>query len=122
MCNGIKIVWLRSEKHTQSQSKSDQKTAISDFFFDFLETVDTIRTKIICSHSTPQKAPACAMAIQSYGLDLKNMAKISPKLIKNCSFLDFFRFSQKLITIHMPQRTSKFLLIRFTADENELLS
>ena len=36
------------------------------------------------------------MASQSYGWDVKNIAKISPKMAKKQPFFDFFRFSQKL--------------------------
>ena len=36
------------------------------------------------------------MASKSYGWDVRNMAKISPKMAKKQPFFDFFRFSQKL--------------------------
>ena len=46
MCNGIKIVWLGCEKHSQIQPKIDQKTVIFHFFLSiFSKTVHTIRTK-----------------------------------------------------------------------------
>ena len=69
-----------------------------DFFMkisNFSKTVHTIVTKF-CSHSTPKGAPACAKASKSYGLDVRNIAKISPKMAKKQPFFDFFRFSQKL--------------------------
>ena len=36
------------------------------------------------------------MALKSYGWDVRNIAKISPKMAKKQPFFDFFRFSQKL--------------------------
>ena len=45
MCNGIKIVWLRCEKHSQNYPKNGQKTAIFRLFSIFSKTVHTIRTK-----------------------------------------------------------------------------
>ena len=36
------------------------------------------------------------MASKSYGWDVRNIAKIRPKMAKKQSFFDFFRFSQKL--------------------------
>ena len=36
------------------------------------------------------------MASKSYGWDVRNIAKISPKMAKKPPFFDFFRFSQKL--------------------------
>ena len=35
MCNGIKIVWLGREKHSQNQPKNGQKAVIFRFFFRF---------------------------------------------------------------------------------------
>ena len=36
------------------------------------------------------------MASKSYGWDVRNIAKINPKMAKNQPFFDFFRFFQKL--------------------------
>ena len=36
------------------------------------------------------------MASKSYGWDVRNIAKISPKMAKKQPFFDFFRLSQKL--------------------------
>ena len=52
--------------------------------------------EILHSHSTPKGAPACAKALKSYGWDVRNTVKISPKMAKKQRFFDFFRFSQKL--------------------------
>ena len=53
--------------------------------------------EILHSHFTPKGAPACAKASKSYGWDVRNIAKISPKMAKKQPFFDFFfRFSQKL--------------------------
>ena len=61
----------------------------------FSKTVHTIFTKF-CSHSTPKGAPAYAKASKSYGWEVRNIAKISPKMARKQPFFDFFRFSQKL--------------------------
>ena len=45
MCNGIKIVWLGCEKHSQNHPKNGQKTAIFRLFSIFAKTVHMIRTK-----------------------------------------------------------------------------
>ena len=52
--------------------------------------------EILHSHSTPKEAPVCAKVSKSYSWDLRNIAKISPKMAKKQPFFDFFRFSQKL--------------------------
>ena len=64
--------------------------------FKFLENCPYDFHEILHSHSTPKGAPACAKASKSYGWDVRNIAKISPKMAKKQPFFDFFRFSQKL--------------------------
>ena len=67
--------------------------------FKFLKNCPYDFHEILHSHSTPKGAPACAKASKSYGWDVRNIAKISPKMAKKQPFFDFFRFSQKLHTI-----------------------
>ena len=64
--------------------------------FKFLKNCPYDFHEILHSHSTPKAAPACAKASKSYGWDVRNIAKISPKMAKKQPFFDFFRFSQKL--------------------------
>ena len=64
--------------------------------FKFLKNCPYDFHEILHSHSTPKGAPACAKASKSYGWDVRNIAKISPKMAKKQPFFDFFRFSQKL--------------------------
>ena len=64
--------------------------------FKFLKNCPYDFHEILHSHSTPKGAPACAKASESYGWDVRNIAKISPKMAKKQPFFDFFRFSQKL--------------------------
>ena len=64
--------------------------------FKFLKNCPYDFHKILHSHSTPKGDPACAKASKSYSLDVRNIAKISPKMAKKQPFFDFFRFSQKL--------------------------
>ena len=49
--------------------------------------------EILYSHSTPKGAPVCAKASKSYDWDVRNIAKISPKVIKKVIF-DFSIFSK----------------------------
>ena len=64
--------------------------------FKFLKNCPYDFYEILHSHSTPKGAPACAKASKLYDWDVRNIAKISPKMAKKQPFLDFFRFSQKL--------------------------
>ena len=64
--------------------------------FKFLKNCPYDFHEILHSHSTPKGAPACAKASKSYGWDVRNIAKISPKVAKKQPFFDFFRLSQKL--------------------------
>ena len=50
--------------------------------FKFLKNCPYDFHKILDSHSTPKGAPGCAKASKSYGWDVRNIAKISPKLAK----------------------------------------
>ena len=58
--------------------------------FKFLKNCPYDFHEILHSHSTPKGAPACAKASKSYGWDVRNIAKISPKMAKKLSFFDFF--------------------------------
>ena len=78
--------------------------AVSLFFlpifhenFKFLKSCPYDFHKILHSHSTPKGAPSCSKASKSYDWNVRNMAKISPKMTKKLPFFDSFRlFSQKL--------------------------
>ena len=65
-------------------------------FFVFLKNCPYDSNENFYSHSTPYESPLCAMASKSYCWDVRNIAKISPKMAKKPPFFDFFRFSQKL--------------------------
>ena len=77
--------------------------------FKFLKNCPYDFHKIFHSQSTPKGAPTCAKASKSYDWNVRNIAKISPKMAKKQSFFDFFRFSQKLHTIR-----TKFLQSFYT--------
>ena len=57
--------------------------------FKFLKNCPYDFHEILHSHSTPKGAPACANASKSYGWDVRNIAKISPKMAKIQPFFDF---------------------------------
>ena len=66
--------------------------------FEFLKNCPYDFHEILHSHSTPKGAPACVKASKSYGLDVRNTAKISPKMAKKHPFFDFFSVFSK--TVH----------------------
>ena len=92
MCNGIKIVLLGCEKHSQKWPKNRHFST----FFDFLKNCPYDSNENFYSHSTPYESLLCAMASKSYGWDVRNIAKISPKMAKKTVIFRFFRFSHKL--------------------------
>ena len=61
--------------------------------FEFLKNCPYDFHKILHSHSTLKGAPACAKASQFYHWDVRNMAKISPKMAKKAIFRLFLIFS-----------------------------
>ena len=77
-------------------AKVSPKMVKKQLFFDFFRfslTDHSIRTNI-SSHSTPYLSPICAMASKSYGWDVRNIAKINPKMAKNQPFSFFFDFRE----------------------------
>ena len=66
--------------------------------FKFLKNCPYDFHEILLTHSTPKGAPACAKASKSYGWDVRNVAKISPKMAKKQSFFDSFSIFSK--TVH----------------------
>ena len=55
--------------------------------------------KNLHSRSTPKEAPACANASKLYEWNVRNIAKISPKLAKKQPFLEFLIFAKTVHTI-----------------------
>ena len=68
-------------------------------FFDFLKNCSYDSNEIFYSHSTPYYGPLCAISLNSYGWDVRNIAKFSPKMAKNSHFSIFSIFSQTVHTI-----------------------
>ena len=58
-------------------------------FFDFLKNCPYDSNEIFYSNSTPYYGPLCAISLNSYGWDVRNKAKFSPKMAKKQSFFDF---------------------------------
>ena len=93
MCNDIKIVWLGCEKHRQNQSKNGQKTVFFSIFFpNFLKNCPYDSNEIFYSHSTPYYEPLCAILSILYGWNVRNIAKINPKMARKRRFPTFFYF------------------------------
>ena len=80
--------------------KMAKKQSFFDFFFDFLKNCPYDSNEIFYSHSTPYYGPLCAISLNSYGWDVRNIAKISPKRAKKTVIFRFFSiFSQTVHTI-----------------------
>ena len=105
LCDVIKIVWNHCARKWSKPFLGVGK--IFDYlsnraFFSpddlWMKVSQTIRTILVkfCSLHPNVGAPACSMALKSYDWDLRNIAKISPKITKKRSFLDSFRFSRTL--------------------------
>ena len=83
----------------RSRKKFSTTYAIVLFFFSrpfhenfkFLKNCPYDIHEILHSHSTPKGAPACAKASKSYGWDVRNIAKISPKMAKKQPVFDFLK-------------------------------
>ena len=60
--------------------------------FKFLKNCPYYFHEILHSPSTPKGPPACAKASKSYGWDVRNIAKISPKMAKKQPFFDLIFF------------------------------
>ena len=82
--------------------------------FKFLKNCPNDFHEFLHSHSTPKGAPACAKASKSYGWDVRNIAKIRPKMAKKNSL--FSIFSQTVLTIRtkasQKEKDSSRLLYR----------
>ena len=93
----------------RSRKKFSTTYAIVFFFsrpfhenFKFLKNCPYDFHEILHSHSTPKGAPACAKASKSYGWDVRNIAKISPKMAKKQPFFEFepsIRFERNSLQI-----------------------
>ena len=97
MCKGIKIVWLGCWKQPKLAQKWPKNCHFSTFF-DFLKNCLYDSNEIFYSHSTPYYGPLCAISLNSYGWDVRNIAKFSPKMAKKV-FSIFSIFSQTVHTV-----------------------
>ena len=94
MCNGIKIVWLGFGKQPKLAQKWPKNSHFS-IFFDFLKNCPYDSNEMFYSHSTPYYGPLCAISLNWYVWDVRNLAKINPKMGKKQTFFDFFYFCCK---------------------------
>ena len=81
-----------------------KKQSILDFF-DFLTNCSYDSNEIFYSHSTPYYSPLCAISLKSYGWDVRNLAKMSPKTPKKAIFSLFSIFSKTVHTIQTKVST-----------------
>ena len=75
--------------------KMAKKQSFFNFFFDFLKNCPYDSNEIFYSHSTPYYGPFSAISLNSYGWDVRNIAKINPKMAKKQPFSTFFDFRKK---------------------------
>ena len=121
----MKVIWKKSLKYLnrkifRSWKKFSTSYAIVSFFcfffsrpshekFRFLENCPYDFHKILHSHSTPKGAPACAKTSKSYDWNVRNIAKISPKMAKISPKTAIFRlfsiFSKTVPTIRTKLST-----------------
>ena len=87
----------------RSREKVSITYAILSFFlptfqwkFQFTQKLSRRFSKNVHSHFTPRVTLACAMASKSYDWNVRNIAKVSPKMSQKQSFLFIFQFSLKL--------------------------
>ena len=76
-------------------AKISPNMAKKQSFFDFFSIFSKRpydSNEIFYSHSKPYYCPLCAISLNSYGWDVRNIAKFSPKMAKKQSFFDFFDF------------------------------
>ena len=83
----------------KNNPKMAEKHSFFDFFFNFLKNCPYDLNEIFYSHSTPYYGPVCAISLNSYGWDVRNIAKISPKMAKKVIFRFFSIFSKTVRTI-----------------------
>ena len=60
------------------------------FFFDFLKNCSYDSNESFYIHSTPNYGPESAIPLNAYDWDVRNIAKINPKMAKKQPFFDFF--------------------------------
>ena len=88
VCKGIKIVWLGCEKQPKLAQKWPKNSRFSTLF-DFLKNCPYDSNEVFYSYSTPYYGPLCAISLNSYGWDVRNIAKFSPKMAKKQSIFGF---------------------------------
>ena len=64
-------------------------------FFDFRKNCPYDSNEILYS-PTPYYGPLCVISSNLYCWDVRNIAKINPKMAKKQLFFDFFDFCRKL--------------------------
>ena len=75
--------------------KMAKKQSFFDFFFDFLKNCPYDSNEIFYSHSTPYYGPLCPISVNSYGWDVRNIAKFIPKMAKETVHTIRTKASQK---------------------------
>ena len=74
---------------TKINPKMAKKQSFVDFF-DFRKNCPYNSNEFLYSASTLYYGPLCSMSLNSYGWDVRNIAKIDSRMAKKQPFLDFF--------------------------------
>ena len=69
-------------RNNQNETKNGQKTAVFRLFFDFRKNCPYDSNEILYSLFTLYYGPLCVIPSNSYCWDVKNIAKINPKMAK----------------------------------------
>ena len=77
--NGIEIIWLECEKHSQNSPKIIKKLPFLDFFPNFRENCPYDSNEILYSHFTPYYDHIYARASKSYDWDSSELEGKRPK-------------------------------------------
>ena len=91
MCKCIKIVSLGCEKQPKLAQKWPKNSHFS-FFCEFLKNCPYDSNEILYSPSTLYYGPLRAFSLNSYDWDVRNVAKINPKMAKRQPIFEFFDF------------------------------
>ena len=91
--------------------KMAKKQSFLIFFLDFLKHCPNDSNDIFFSHSTPYYGPLCAISLNSYGWDVRNIAKFNPKMAKKPPFDFFLIFALTVHTIRTKISTVIFYTI-----------
>ena len=97
LSNGVNILCLNSRNTPANSPNMSQKQQF--YHFNSLKNGLYDSNDSFYSHFTAFQVPRCAMASKSYGLDIRNIAKSSPRMTEKAILALFSDFSNTFPTI-----------------------